>query len=194
MLIEYVLTRIEPTWVIIPILLVGFAINSAHPIAHYLPGIQLLYLPAGLQVLAIFVYDARGVLPVALATTLGLTLFSWHGSIDLNTVGLISLYALLSAQALFWILSITSQLTGLNDTLKGLNFRDVVLVTATQSVLDAGLRLSLFHWLRFDPRYQDMNAPEVIHYLLALSTGNLLGAMTIILLLLVSASAFRVAR
>ena len=163
-MLHYFLTQFSPTLLISALLLAAYLAQQ-----HSSP---LLFLPAGIQLMAVVVYSGRALPGCIIGMGLGALLLSHHPVSSAN-LGSSAIYAVLSTLSLLGAIYLTCRLGRINDQLAGLHYRHVLSIVFVQALTDAALRTSLLP----APEQQ----PEV--QLLIQATGNLLGSMAVVLTL-----------
>ena len=134
-MLHYFLTQSSPTLLISTLLLAAYLAQQ-----HSSP---LLFLPAGIQLMAVVIYSGRALPGCLIGMGLGALLLTHH---PLNAASLIycALYAALSTLSLLGAIYLTCRLGRVNDQLAGLHYRHVLSIVFLQALTDATLRTSLF--------------------------------------------------
>ncbi len=171
-MLQHLLTQFSPTLIISTLLLATFmAQQHANP---------LVFLPAGIQLLAGFVYGLRALPGCIIGIALGSALVAHH-PIQIDTLTEQAAYATLSTLSLIGLIHAVCHTSHINEELSGLGYRHILIVVVLQALADALLRIAL------------IPAPEHSTglQLLTQATGNLLGSMAVVLSLFVLATLHR---
>lgn len=173
LMLQHLITHFSPTLLITTLLL-------ATTLAHQ-SGSPLLFLPAGVQLLAGFVYGLRSLPGCTLGLGFGMSLLAHHTP-TAESLTLWLLYGALSTLCLVGLIHLVCRLSDIDNQLSNLSYRHILLVIILQTTCDATLRTSL------GPAPEHMLA-ESTHLQLWLITasGNLLGSMAVALSLWVLA-------
>lgn len=160
-MLHYFLTQFSPTLLISTLLLATYLAQQ-----HSGP---LLFLPAGIQLMAGVVYSTRALPGCIIGMGLGALLLSHH-SINEPSLSSSALYAMLSTLSLLGTIYITCRLGCINDQLAGLHYRHVLSIVFLQALTDAALRTMLI---------PSPDQPLEMQLLIQ-ATGNLLGSMAVV--------------
>ena len=168
-MLQHLLTQFSPTLIIATLLLSTFmAQQHANP---------LVFLPAGVQLLACFVYGLRALPGCIIGMGLGTALLVNH-PLHTDTLSLQASYSLLSTLSLLGLIHGVCHNSHINDELSGLGYRHILIVVVLQALADALLRTALI------PSPEHSTGLQ----LLTQATGNLLGSMAVVLTLLALAN------
>ncbi len=163
-MLQHLITRFSPTLLISTLLLATYLAQQ-----HSSP---LLFLPAGIQLMAGVVYSTRALPGCIIGMGLGALLLSHH-SINEASLSSSALYAALSTLSLLGAIYLTCRLGRINDQLAGLSYRHVLSIVFVQALTNAALRTTLL----------PMPDQALEMQLLIQATGNLLGSMAVVLTL-----------
>ena len=168
-MLQHILTQFSPTLIISTLLLATFmAQQHANP---------LVFLPAGIQLVAGFVYGSRALPGCIIGMSLGAALLAQHPP-HIDTLIPQGAYSTLSTLSLLVLIHAVCETNRINDELAGLGYRHILIVVVLQALADAILRTALM--------------PTTEHsaslFFLTQATGNLLGSMAIVLTLLALAN------
>ena len=171
-MLQYLLSQFSPTLIIATLLLATFmAQQHANP---------LVFLPAGIQILAGFVYGFRALPGCIIGMSLGTALLANH-PLHTDTFILQAAYSLLSSLSLLGLIHEVCHANHINDELSGLGYRHILIVVVLQALADALLRAALLPAPEYNTGFQ----------LVVQATGNLLGSMAVVLSLFVLATLHR---
>ena len=168
-MLQHLMTRFSPTLIISTLLLATYlAQQHANP---------LVFLPAGIQLLAGFVYGFRAFPGCIVGMGLGTALLARH-PLHIDTLTAQAAYGTLSTLSLLGLIHAVCHTSHINEELSGLGYRHILIVVVLQALADALLRTALIPAPEHSTGFQ----------LLTLATGNLLGSMAVVLTLLVLAN------
>lgn len=163
------MTRFSPTLIISTLLLATYlAQQHANP---------LVFLPAGIQLLACFVYGIRALPGCIVGMCLGTALLAHH-PLNIDTLTAQAAYGTLSTLALLGIIHAVCHANRINEELAGLGYRHILIVVVLQALADALLRTALIPVPERSAGLQFVTQ----------AAGNLLGSMAVVLTLLVLAN------
>ena len=163
------MTRFSPTLIISPLLLATYLAQQQ--------GDPLVFLPAGIQLLAGFVYGIRALPGCIVGLGLGTALLA-HQPLHIDTLTAQAAYGTLSTLSLLGLIHAVCRVHHINHKLAGLGYRHILIVVVLQALSDALLRTALIPAPEHSTGFQ----------LLTQATGNLLGSMTVVFTLLVLAN------
>lgn len=168
-MLQHILSQFSPTMIIATMLLATFMAQQ-----HAIP---LVFLPAGMQLLACFVYGLRALPGCIVGMGLGTALLARH-PLHIDTLTAQAAYGTLSTLSLLGLINAVCHTSHINEELSGLGYRHILIVVVLQALADALLRIAL------------IPAPEHSTglQLLTQATGNLLGSMAVVLTLLALAN------
>ena len=169
LMLQHLMTHFSPTLLITTLLLATTLAQQS--------GSPLLFLPAGVQLLAGFVYGLRSLPGCTLGLGVGMSLLAHH-PLTAESLTLWLLYGALSTLCLLGLIHLVCRLGDIDDQLANLSYRHILLVVILQAVCDATLRTAL------------ISIPEhsATAQFLTQATGNLLGNMAVVLTLLALSS------
>lgn len=168
-MLQHILTQFSPTLIIVTLLLTTFmAQQHANP---------LIFLPAGIQLLAGFVYGLRALPGCIIGMGLGTALLAPH-LLHIDALTHQAAYSALSTLSLLALIHGVCHSSHINHELSGLGYRHILIVVVLQAQADALLRTALIP----NPEH------SVSFQLLTAAIGNLLGSMAVVLTLLVLAN------
>ena len=171
-MLQHLLTQFSPTLIISTLLLSTFmAQQHANP---------LVFLPAGVQLLACFVYGLRALPGCIIGMGLGTALLVNH-PLHTDTLTLQAYYSLLSTLSLLGLIHGVCHSNRINNELSGLGYRHILIVVVLQALADALLRAALLPAPEYNTGFQ----------LVVQATGNLLGSMGVVLSLIALATLHR---
>lgn len=148
---------------------------------NYVAGVSLLYLPAGIRTLSVFVLGFKGALAV-FAGSLFTILFEFpylKPTADevLWTIGV----AASSAFSAFIAMKAVKYWKKIPPTLEGLTMRDVVYIVISQGLVSSTLHQLLFHFNDVADEYINHTMEQALVYWAAMATGDILGSMFVLL-------------
>lgn len=153
---------------------------------EYATGLSLLYLPAGIRTLTVFVLGFRGAVAVFCGSLITLPLefpsllptpneVLW--AVAVGAVSAFSAYVAIKA-VVYW--------KKIPQTLEGLTMRDVVYIVISQGLVSSTLHQLLFHTKGAAEEYINNTAEQLIVYWAAMATGDILGSMLVLLSVLIA--------
>lgn len=153
---------------------------------NYVAGVSLLYLPAGIRTLSVFVLGFKGALAV-FAGSLFTILFEFpylKPTADevLWTIGV----AASSAFSAFIAMKAVKYWKKIPPTLEGLTMRDVVYIVISQGFVSSTLHQMLFHFKDVADEYVNHTMEQAVVYWGAMATGDILGSMFVLLSVLIA--------
>ncbi len=171
------------SYVLVPLAwILAWRVQINMPLLDYkVPGIYLIFLPAGVRTLAVFLYGLKGVAIITLIS--GFTIASAFAESESPGYGWdeIFYFAVASPLSAWLMMWLVCHWRGISDSLAGLNMRDLLLIVITQGLISASIKLAIFHQTLFHRTYQEASAADLIEYWLALGTGDVLGSLLVIL-------------
>ena len=172
-MLQHLITRFSPTLIITTLLLATYLAQQ-----HATP---LVFLPAGVQLMASVIYGARCLPGCIIGMGLGTALLAHHPVTEAN-LATYALYATLSTCCLLGLLHLVCRIGGVNNELAGLRYTHIVCIVALQALADTALRMGITGI--------GADATPALNYLTQAS-GNLLGSMSVVLTLLALAAISR---
>ena len=148
---------------------------------NYVAGVSLLYLPAGIRTLSVFVLGFKGALAV-FAGSLFTILFEFpylKPTADevLWAIGV----AAASAFSAFVAMKAVKFWKRIPPTLEGLSMRDVVYIVISQGLVSSTLHQLLFQIKGAAEAYVNDTTEQALVYWGAMATGDILGSMFVLL-------------
>ena len=164
----------------------GCFIQNQLTMFNYVAGVSLLYLPAGIRTLTVFVLGFKGALAV-FAGSLFTILFEFpylKPTADevLWTIGV----AAASAFSAFIAMKAVKYWKRIPPTLEGLTMRDVVYIVISQGLVSSTLHQLLFHLKEAADEYVNDTMEQAVVYWAAMATGDILGSMFVLLSVLIA--------
>ena len=170
-MLQHLLCHFSPTLLVSTLLLATYLVQQS--------GSPLLFLPAGLQIIAGFVYGLRCLPGCIIGMGLGMSLLA-HQPLSLDTLVVSAAYGTLSTLCLIGFIHLVCSFGPVDNELAGLSYKQILLVVIAQAITDAALR----SWLGqvIEPA---ITPPALFLQLFTQASGNLLGSMSIVLSLFV---------
>ena len=172
-MLQHLMIHFSPTLLIATLLLATTLAQQS--------GLTLLFLPAGVQLLAGFVYGLRSLPGCTLGLGVGMCLLAHHPP-TAESLTLWLLYGALSTLCLIGLIHLVCRLGDIDDQLSCLTYRHILVVVILQAACDATLRTSLAPV----PEHA-LAEPTHLQLWLITASGNLLGSMAVALSLWVLA-------
>lgn len=166
------MTRFSPALIISTLLLATYLAQQ-----H---GNPLVFLPAGIQLLACFVYGLRALPGCIIGMGLGSALLA-HYPLHFDNLTVQAAYGTLSTLSLLGLIHAVCHASRINDELSGLGYRHILIVVGLQTLSDALLHTALI------PDFEHSAAAQFMAH----AAGSLLGSMAVVLSLFVLATLHR---
>lgn len=148
---------------------------------YYVAGVSLLYLPAGIRTLSVFVLGFKGALAVFAGSLLTILFeFPYLKSTADDVLWAIGVAAV-SAFSAFVAMKAVKYWKKIPPTLEGLTMRDVVYIVISQGLVSSTLHQLLFHFNDVADEYINHTMEQALVYWAAMATGDILGSMFVLL-------------
>jgi len=170
------------------VLLWGLGCYTQHQLTtfNYVSGVSLLYLPAGIRTLSVFVLGFKGALAV-FAGSLFTILFEFpYLKPTANEVLWAIGVAAASAFSAYLAMEAVRYWKKLPESLEGLTMRDVVYIVISQGLVSSTLHQLLFHLKEAADEYVNDTMEQAVVYWAAMATGDILGSMFVLLSVLIA--------
>ena len=170
------------------VLLWGLGCYTQHQLTtfNYVSGVSLLYLPAGIRTLSVFVLGFKGALAV-FAGSLFTILFEFpYLKPTANEVLWAIGVAAASAFSAYLAMEAVRYWKKLPESLEGLTMRDVVYIVISQGLVSSTLHQLLFHLKEAADEYVNDTMEQAVVYWAAVATGDILGSMFVLLSVLIA--------
>lgn len=176
-MLQHLLIHFSPTLLVSTLLLATYLAQQN--------GSPLLFLPAGLQLMAGFIYGTRCLPGCIIGIGLGMALLA-HQPLSVDTLLVSAAYGTLSTLCLLGFIHGMCRFGKLNHELAGLSYQHILFVVVAQALTDAALRTKL------NPLAEHLHSePATLLQWFTQASGNLLGSMSIVLSLFVLFSLYR---
>lgn len=153
---------------------------------NFVAGVSLLYLPAGIRTLSVFVLGFKGALAV-FAGSLFTILFEFpYLKPTANEVLWAIGVAAASAFSAYLAMEAVRYWKKLPESLEGLTMRDVVYIVISQGIVSSTLHQLLFHLKEAADEYVNDTMEQAFVYWAAMATGDILGSMFVLLSVLIA--------
>lgn len=176
-MLQHLLCHFSPTLLVSTLLLTTYLAQQS--------GSPLLFLPAGIQLLACFVYGLRALPGCIIGMGLGTALLT-HLPLSLDALALPIVYGTLSTFCLLGFIQLICRFGRLNKELVGLSYQHILFVVTLQAAADA----TLGTWLTPATEHHYTDSAMLFQWATQAS-GNLLGCMSIVLSLFALAALHR---
>lgn len=166
--------------------LIGFFMQHQLTALNFVTGVSLLYFPAGIRTLAVFVLGFRGALAVFVGSlltilfefpTLQPTLSEFMWAIGVAVASAFSAYVAMKAVK-FW--------KNIPSSLEGLTMRNVVYIVISQGLVSATLHQLLFNLNGAALEYVNHTTEQALVYWAAMASGDIIGSMLVLLGVLIA--------
>lgn len=153
---------------------------------NYVAGVSLLYLPAGIRTVSVFVFGFKGALAVFVGSLLTIPFefpdLKLTADEVLWTIGV----AAASAFSAFIAMEAVRYWKKLPISLEGLTMRDVVYIVISQGFVSSTLHQMLFHFKDVADEYVNHTMEQAVVYWGAMATGDILGSMFVLLSVMIA--------
>ena len=170
------------------VLLWGLGCYTQHQLTtfNYVSGVSLLYLPAGIRTLSVFVLGFRGALAVFAGSLLTILLEFPYLKPTADEILWAIGVAAASAFSAFIAMKAVKYWKRIPPTLEGLTMRDVVYIVISQGLVSSTLHQLLFHLKEAADEYVNDTMEQAFVYWAAMATGDILGSMFVLLSVLIA--------
>lgn len=148
-------------------------------------GINLIFLPAGVRTLSVFVFGLEGAIGVFIGT-LATSLIYFTDSNSLHPAAII-LVSLVSAFTSYLTMVAVCKYRRISNNLNELKFSDVLLIVLTQGLISPILHLLTFHIAKLNGHIDEPLNAEIEEFLY-MSAGDIVGSMIFMLAFVAVAS------
>lgn len=166
-MLRYLLTQFSPTLLITTVMLATYLLQQSSS--------PLLFLPAGVQIIAGFTYGLRSLVGCIIGMGLGMALLA-HQPLGIEPLVISAAYGMLSTLCLLSFIHLVCRFGHVNHELAGLSYKHILIVVMLQATADAALRT----WLITAAEHPHTN-PAMLFQWLSQASGNLLGSMSVVL-------------
>ena len=153
---------------------------------NYVAGVSLLYLPAGIRTLSVFVLGFKGALAVFAGSLLTILFEFPYLKPTADEVLWAIGVAAASAFSAFIAMKAVKYWKKIPPTLEGLTMRDVVYIVISQGLVSSTLHQLLFHLKEAADEYVNDTMEQAFVYWGAMATGDILGSMFVLLSVLIA--------
>ena len=152
----------------------------------YATGVSLLYLPAGLRTLTVFVLGFRGAVAVFCGSLL--TILFEFPSLQPTPTEVLWATAVGAASAFsaYIAMKAVKHWNNIPPSLEGLSMRDVVYIVVSQGLVSSTLHQLLFQTKGAAEEYVNDTTEQAIVYWAAMASGDILGSMLVLLSVLIA--------
>lgn len=157
--------------------IVFWCIDQQLSFLQYSTGISLVFLPAGIRTLAVFLFGFPG----AVGILLGTLVTAAHYFSDQRAMSLFGMIAvsMISAFSAYIVMGLVCYWRGIARDLSSITFRDVLTIVITQGMLSAALHKSIFYVENIDSLQQAEHGLIFMNWL-AMSLGDIMGSMIVL--------------
>lgn len=153
---------------------------------EYSAGVSVVFLPAGVRTLAVFIFGIRGAIGVFFGSLVTAALF-FTGFNELPNISLV-LTAFVSAFAAYFVMVTVCRWKNISNNLEDLSFNDVLVIVISQGIFSATLHQFIFLQNNLSG-LQEGSATHLALNWSAMACGDVVGSM-IFLLTFVSIASF----
>ena len=175
-------------WIIIPVAawLLAWTAQVHLPIFDYLPGVALIFFPAGVRTLSVLVFGWRGALGVAIGT---LITYLWFFDDIHSTVNLFYgvLLAMASGFSALFMFKLVQWWQRIPTDLSTLRLKHILMIVISQGLLSAGLHQLIYHIISISPFYEAQPLQACLTSWLAMAVGDTLGSMLLLYAIAIAA-------
>ncbi len=168
-------------WIAIPVAawLLAWIAQIHLPVFDYIPGVAIIFLPAGVRTLSVLIFGWRGALGVAIGT---LITYLWFFDDIHETVTLFHgvMLAITSGFSALLMLKLVQWWQHLPTDLSTLRLKHILIIVISQGLLSAGLHQLIYHALPISPFYETQPLHICLSGWLAMAVGDALGSMILL--------------
>ena len=141
-------------------------------------GINLVFFPAGVRALSVFVFGLRG----AIGVFIGTSVTSMHYFSNENSISIVSmmLISLVSSFTSYFVMKLVCKYRGISDALCELRFSDILLIVCTQGVISPLLHLLIYDFAGLNGHIEEPLSTEIQEFFY-MSAGDIVGSMIFML-------------
>lgn len=172
---------------VVVVLLWGSACFVQYQLAifNYVAGVSLLYFPAGIRTLTVFVLGFKGAMAIFVGSLLTMLFeFPYLKPTAKELLWAIGVAAA-SAFSAFVAMKAVKYWKKIPSTLEGLTMRDVVYIVISQGLVSSTLHQLLFQFKEAADEYANDTSEQALVYWAAMATGDILGSMSVLLTVLI---------
>lgn len=164
---------------------VSFFVQQKLTIFNYATGVSLLYVPAGIRTLSVFVLGFRGAVAIFFGSLL--TILLEFPSLQPTPIEILWAVGVGSASAFsaYIAMKAVKYWKKIPSSLDGLSMRDVVYIVISQGLVSSSLHQLLFRSKGVAEDYVNNTLEQVIVYWAAMASGDILGSMLVLLSVLI---------
>jgi hypothetical protein len=150
------------------------------PALDYLPGIAIIFFPAGVRTLAVLVFGLRGAIGIFIASFMTHLWFSdTPKSLDYPMLeGLV--IAAISAFSAYFMMRLVIQRYAINSQLAQLQYKHILLIVVSQGLLSATLHQIIYRLSTESPIYTSLTLHEMVLAWASMAIGDIVGAMLLL--------------
>jgi len=166
-------------WIVIPMLiwLLAWAAQIHLPIFDYVPGVAIIFLPAGARTLAVLVFGWRGAVGIAIGT---LITSLWFFDIARDNITLVSaiMMAMTSGFSALLMFKLVQWWQNIPDDLSTLRLKHILTIVISQGLLSSSLHQLIYQ--NIISFYTGQPLPVLLNSWLAMAVGDALGSMLLL--------------
>ncbi|TSA22260.1 MAG: hypothetical protein D4R70_02055 [Betaproteobacteria bacterium] len=151
------------------------------PALDYLPGVALIFLPAGARTLAVLVFGLRGALGIGIGSFI--TYYLWlFDAPDKSEYFILSgvLLALASAFSAYAMMRFVIHRYAIQTHLADLRYPHILLIVISQGLLSATLHQIIYHLGTVFSIYAALPLHETLFAWLSMAIGDIVGSMLLL--------------
>ena len=157
---------------------------------NFVAGVSLLYIPAGIRTLTVFVLGFRGAVAVFCGSLVTILFeFPYLQPTPIEVLWAIAVGAV-SAFSAYVAMKAVKYWKKIPPTLEGLSMRDVVYIVISQGLVSSTLHQLLFQTKGAAEEYVNDTTEQAIVYWAAMASGDILGSMLVLLSVLIAYQMF----
>lgn len=168
-------------WIAIPTVawLLAWTAQVHLPVFDYIPGVAIIFFPAGVRTLSVLIFGWRGALGVAIGT---LITYLWFFDDIYETANLFHgvMLAIASGFSALLMLKLVQWWQRIPSDLSTLRLKHILIIVISQGLLSASLHQLIYHVFTLSPFYETQPLHVLLNGWLSMAIGDTLGSMLLL--------------